>query len=213
MTACYLTLTHTLNHYKPCNKLCNMGPPCNTTFSLVTRANVLHDHWTVTYTPCTLGIERVSHDLLNGRSRTHLGRSCTHLGRSRTHLVRMSVGKLRHTGRTLVHICTCVHIVRVPHTQRRVSHTQACTHVRTRVHMRACLTHSGMYTCTHMIAPSPSLPLRSSLSYTCTYTCTHACVPHTLRCVSHTQACTHVRTRVHMRACLTHSGMYTCTYT
>ena len=215
----------TLKLYKPCNKLCNMGPLCNTTFSLVTRANVLHDHWTVTYTPCTLSIERVSHDLLNGRSRTHLGRSCTHLGRSRTHLVRMSVGKLRHTGRTLVHICTCVHIVRVPHTQRRASHTQACTHVRTRVHMRACLTHmraclthtqecTHVRTCVHMRACSTH-----SGMYTCTYICTHACVSHTLRpvhmyvhvytCVraSHTQECTHVRTRVHMRACLTHSGV------
>ena len=131
---------------------------------------LLHGHGTCTHLVHTL----------NGRSRAHLGRS-------RTHLVRMSVAKLRHTGWTLVHICACVHIVRVPHTLACLTHSGLYTHVRTCVHMRACLTH----------LPACSTHMRACLTHSGLYT-RSTCASHTLRPV-HT--------------CLTHSGLYTRTYT
>jgi hypothetical protein len=113
----------------------------------------------------------------------------------------------------------CTHERRQAQAHRPDTRTRmyVCTHRACLKHSEACLTHSGMYTCT--------------------YSCTHASVPHTLRHVhmyvhmythdrplphpfpSAAPSRTHVRTRVHMRACSTyiracstHSGLYTHTY-
>ena len=53
-----------LLYYKPCNKLCNMGPPCNTTLYIRSVYKPFHGTctrsrhlYTVTYTLCTLSID------------------------------------------------------------------------------------------------------------------------------------------------------------